>query len=401
MKKSKNQKYKRNILFLTLHLMFSKRVVGPVMMLLYQAFGLSYSQIGILSSIVWLTDASMEMYGGAISDVHGRKKASLIYGLLGMTSMALFVFGNSFTLFALANIAYGLALAIGSGNASALLYDTLTVLGVEKQYKKFQGRIKFPPKMLSGLIVLLLPYLYLHNIKYPYLLGFGFYLISFITAGLLIEPPRNKKQIKYTTRHTMLNALKEIIANKKVVLALSLDMLFSGFILLMFEYFQPIIKIAGVPLQYFGIIYLFSRLCEGLGSLLLHKLEMHPNKRLLIFEAVLILFALVGFAFSKSYSLIAVILFFSLLSGASDVLMSDILNKNISSENRTTIMSTGNMFDSFFVSATLFALGYVSDRYGVQGMFGIASIVFIFLTVILSLVFKIKLPISKVMGRKT
>ncbi len=395
MKKSKKQIYQRNILFLTLHLMFSKRVTGPVMMLLYQFFGLSYGQIGILSSIAWLTDASMEMYGGAISDVYGRKRASLIYGLLGMTSMALFVFGNSFAYFVLANIAYGLALAIGSGNASALLYDTLTVLGVERQYKKFQGRIKFPPKILNGLIFLLLPYLYLHNIKYPFLLGFGFYLVSFITAGFLIEPPRNKNKIRHTTRHTMLNALTEIIANKKIVLALSLDMVFSGFILLMFEYFQPIIKIAGVPLQYFGIVYLFSRVFEGLGSLFLHKFDKYSNSRLLFFEAGLILFALLGFAFSKSYLLIASILFFSIISGASDVLMSDILNKNISTENRTTIMSTGNMFDSFFISATLFAFGYVSDKFGVQGMFGVSSLVFIISIFILSLIFKVKVFASK------
>lgn len=389
MEKIQKNKYKRNILFLTIHLMFSKRITGPVMMLLYQSYGLSYGQIGTLSSIVWLTDALTEVYGGAISDVYGRKRASLIYGTLGMISMALFVFGNSFGYFVLANAAYGLALAIGSGNASALLFDTLSVLKLEKQYKKYQGKIKFPPKLLSGLIVLLLPYLYLHNIKYPYLLGFGFYLISFLSAFLLIEPPRKVAEKVLKTGCTIRNAFKEIVSNKTIILALALDMLFSGFILLIFEYFQPIIKIAGIPLQYFGIIYCFSRICEGFGSLLLHKLEMHPNKRLLIFEALMILSILIGFAFGKGYLLIAIILLFCILTGASDVLMSDIINKNISSNNRTTIMSTGNMVDSFFISIILFSFGHISDKVGVQGMFGISGIVLLIFLVVLSLIFKL------------
>ena len=385
----KNSKYKRNILFLTIHLMFSKRITGPVMMLLYQAYGLSYGQIGTLSSITWLTDSSMEIYGGAVSDVYGRKKASLLYGLLGMASMALFVFGRSFPYFAIANAIYGFSLAIGSGNASALLFDTLTVLRLEKQYKKYRGKMQFPPKLMNGLIILALPFLYLHNIKYPYMLGFGFYFISFITALLfLIEPPRKRGIVKPEIIKTAFSAMKEIISNKKVMLALALEVVLSGFILLMFEYFQPILKIAGMPLAYFGIVYAIARLFEGLGSLFFHKLG-HSNKRLIFFDAIMILFALIGFAFTKSFILIAFIFLACLIDGATDVLFSDIINKNISSKNRTTIMSTGNMFNSFFVALILFTFGHVSDKVGVQSMFGLAGLSFLTLLLMVFLFMKI------------
>lgn len=355
--------------------MFSKRITGPVMMLLYQAYGLSYGQIGTLTSITWLTDASMEIYGGAVSDVYGRKRASLIYGALGMASMALFAFGNSFAWFAAANIIYGASLAIGSGNASALLFDTLKVLKLEKQYKKYRGRMLFPPKLLNGLIILTLPFLYLHNIKYPYMLGFAFYLISFLTAlFFLIEPPRKIKKVELKIIRTISSAIREIVSNKKIVLAISLQMLFTGYILLMFQYFQPILKIAGMPLPYFGLVYAFARILEGTGSLLFHKIERHTNKRLLILSAIMTVFALAGFALTKSYLLIAFVFLVSLLDGSTDVLLSDIINKNISSQNRTTIMSTGNMINSFFMAIIFFIFGHTSDRFGVQDMFGLAAL---------------------------
>ncbi len=179
-------KLRGNILALTIHLMFSKRITGSVMMLFYQFFGLTFGQIGILSAIWWISDSAFEMTGGAISDIYGRRVASMLYGLFGMLTMLIFIFGNSFWHFALANMVYGLSFAIGNGNAGSFLYDTLKMLKKEQLFKKYRGQIVFPQKILNGLMLLLLPMLYFHNIRLPFVMGLIFSLIAFILYNTII-----------------------------------------------------------------------------------------------------------------------------------------------------------------------------------------------------------------------
>ncbi len=384
-------KYKGNILALTIHLMFAKRITGPVMMLFYQAMSLNFSQIGILSSITWLTDASLEMYGGAFSDVYGRKKASLLYATLGMLCMIIFTFGDNFIHFAIASIAYGISLAVGSGNASSLLYDTLRMLKIENQYKKYRGKIMFPAKVMSSIVVLLLPFLYLHNIRYPFIAGFVFYLIAFLTALFFFAEPKLKKDINKTMHKTILSSIREILKSKRVMLVIAIDVLLSGFLLLSLEYLQPIIKLAGLPIAYFGVVYAAVRIFSGLASMLTHKLSRHSNSRLLAFSTGLIIINLIGFALTKSYFLVAFILISSIADGVSDIVTNDITNNNITPKNRTTILSTANLLTSLFFSILLISAGHISDQLGVQRMFGIAGITLVLLSAILLLSFKLRL----------
>ncbi len=386
----KQSKYKKNLFFLTLHFVFAKRITGPIMMLLYQAFGLNYSQIGTLAAITTLSDASLEIYGGAFSDVYGRKKCSLLYALLAMGNMAIFAFGHSFLHFAIGNAVYGAAIAIGSGNASALLFDTLQVLKMENKYKKYRGRMQAAAKLLNGLIILCLPFLYMKNIRFPFYLGFGLYLIAFITALFLKETPRPKADKRVGIVSTAVNSFKEIFSNKKIMFIIAFQSVWTGFALLFFEYFQPIIKIAGMPLIYFGIIYTFARIFEGLGSAIIHKFEHHSNRKLLLANVLMLITALAGFAFSHSYLLLAFIMIGCMADGIADVIQSEIMNNNISSANRTTIISAANVFNGFFTSLALFSFGIASDRIGVQKMFGWAAIIFVFLIIILFIVMKAK-----------
>lgn len=380
-------KYRGNILALTIHLMFAKRITGPIMMLFYQAMGLSFSHIGILSSITWLTDASLEMHGGAFSDVYGRKKASVLYATLGMLCMAIFTFGHSFFHFAIACTVYGISLAVGSGNASSLLYDTLRMLKIENQYKRYRGKIMFPAKVMSSLIVFLLPSLYLYNIRYPFIAGFCFYLIALITALFFFVEPKFKRISKKTMNNTILSSIQEISKSSTLKLIITIDVLLSGFLLLSLEYLQPIIKAAGLPVAYFGAVYALVRIFSGLASVFTHRFARHSNKQSLIISASLILISLVGFALTKSHLLVAFILFNSIADGVTDIITNDVTNNSITPKNRTTILSTANLLTSLFFSLMLISAGPVSDRFGVQGMFGIASIAFSLLLLMILLIF--------------
>ena len=384
-----NEKYKGNILALTIHLMFSKRITGPVMMLFYQYFGLNFTQIGLLSGIWWLSDALLEIIGGAFSDVYGRKKASMIYAVLGMLTMTVFIFGSTFWHFAIANLIYGFSLAIGGGNASSLLFDTLKVLKLEHRFKKYRGQIVFPQKIFNGLILLLLPMLYLHNIRLPFVLGLLFSFVAFLSALLFFkEPPKIKSECHKKISLAIRSSFVEISSNNRLIFSIMLNAIFCGFVLLLFEYFQPIIMLSGTPLVAFGIVYAISRVFEALGGLAVHKFERYSNIKLLTSNAILIFLTLAGFGFAKSYLLLFFIMLTGFLDGVTGVLANSVIHEEVSSKNRTTVASVATTTSALVIAASLALFGFIGDRVGVQKMFGWAGISFLILFVLLALIFK-------------
>lgn len=359
---------------LTLHLIFSKRITGPIMMPFYQAMGLNFSQIGALSSTTWLADAFLEIPGGSFSDTYGRRRASILYAILGMASMAIYFLSSSLPLFFLASAIYGLALAVGGGNASAMLFDTLKILKLEKQYKKFRGRIQFPPKVINGLAILFLPFIYSQNIRLPFILGLIFYFVSFATALFLVEPRKGERRKKsiYTTS---VSSIKKIYFNPELKYLIALQLISSGFLLLGFEYFQAIFKNAGIPLIYFGLIYAGARLVEGTGSLIIHKLEYLDDNRLICMLFAILIVAILGFGYCRNWYVLIFIALHCLVDGGIDVTLSHFINKVTTNTTRTTILSAANVVSALFFSGLLFAMGHLSDAIGVNQMFVAAALI--------------------------
>jgi len=331
----------------------------------------------------------------------------MLCSLFGMLTMIIFIFGNTFWHFALANLVYGLSLAIGGGNASSLLYDTLKVLKLESQFKKYRGKIVFPQKLFNGLTLLLLPMLYLHNMRLPFVLGFLFSLVAFLSAAIFFkEPPKTKSEQHKTILPAISSSFTEIISNTRLIVSISLNAIYCGFILLLFEYYQPLIKLSGIPLAAFGYIYAISRIFEAAGGLIVHKFEKYSNIWLLLANGILILITLVGFGLTKSYLLLFFIMLTGLLDGATGVLANSVIHEEAKSKNRTTIASVATATSALIIATSLAFFGLISDHIGVQLMFLLAGIVFMFIITLIFLIVrdsnkeqkKIKLELGQAQG---
>lgn len=367
--KNKQRQYRRNIAALATHLIFAKRITAPIMMPFYLSLGLNYTQIGMLSSVTKLTDGSLEIVGGAFSDVYGRRRTSLLYAALGMLMMLILALGHSVAALVLSSFVYGLALAIGSGNVSALLYDTLLALGIEYQYKKYRGRIQFPPKIINSLLLLVVPLIFRYNVRWPFWLGFVLYGFAWLTALLVKEPPRAISTNSTSIARTVKSAWQELAASRPLRRFIWQQSVLTSLIALVVEYYQPIFALAGVPLVVTGAIYAFVRVISGYGSLTIHRLERHGDKNLLRWLSGILATSFIVLGFGHSWWLVAIALLVSWLDGATDVLTGDMLNKQIGSHNRTTIVSAANSVAGLLMSVFLLAAGWLSDRWGIQTMF--------------------------------
>jgi len=378
------QSYYRNIPLLYFYSIFIKRVSMPIIILYFLLNNLSFTKIGILAAVISIIKMSTEVHGGIFADIHGKKTSLILHSVFGTLTMLFYFIGDSFAWFLLASVMYGIAGAFISGTRNALLYDTLTKLNKASEFKKFNGKVLLYSHVANALVLLAIPVIYTFNVKLPFLIGVGFFLISFILAFFFIEPPLTKKSKTTLAMYNIrfLEALREIRLSKKLLSAILLAMLTASFVFMSSEFIQPLLKISGLQVVYFGVVYAFMRGITGFGGSITHKLEKYFTLEKLLFIGVIgIIISFLGFSFGTGLIIILAVLLLKLAEGFNRIILEDEINKNIKSQNRTTILSVSSLSQALFNAGLVFVFGITADLVGVQSMFNYALGVFLIIIV--------------------
>ena len=179
-------------------------------------------------------------------------------------------------------------------------------------------------------------------------------------------------------------SLKEVRANSNIVLLLLLSMVSAAAIWASSDYVQPILKIAGLPVIYFGIAYALARIVMGLGGEVTHRLEKILSlKQLLLVGFAAIFAAFATYSLASGLVLAAGFFLMTFAEGFNRIILSDEINKGIASKNRTAILSISSLLEGVFTALMAFSFGIAADSFGVQKMFLVALIAFAVITIIL------------------
>lgn len=356
----------------------------PIIVLYFLLNNLNFTQIGILAAVMSIIHFSTEIHGGIFADIHGKKLSLILHSVFATLTMLFYFIGDSFSWFLIASIMYGISGAFISGTRNALLYDTLSQLGRTSEFKKFNGKVLFYSHIVNAFVLLAIPFIYTINVKLPFLIGIGFFLISLIIAFFFIEPPITRKSKITLSMYNIkfFEALKEIRLSKKLLSAILLSMLTVAFVFMGSGFIQPLLKISGLPIIYFGIVYALMRTVTGFGGFITHKLEKYfALEKLLFFGIAGILASLLCFSLGAGVIIILAVLLLKLSEGFNRIILEDEMNKNIRSGNRTTILSVASLLEELLIAGLAFAFGIVADMVGVQNMFNYAIGVFIIVIV--------------------
>ena len=381
--------YYRNIPLLYIYSIFIKRVSMPIVILYFLLNNLNLTQIGILAAVMSIIMVGTEVHGGIFADIHGKRISLMLHSVFGILTMLFYFVGNSFEWFLLASVMYGIAGAFITGTRNALLYDTLIKLNRTSEFKKFNGRVLLYSHLVNALVLLAIPIIYVFNTKLPFLIGAGFFFVSLLTAFFFIEPPMAKRSKATLSLYNikLLEALKEIKLSNKLLSALILTMLMAAFVYMSSEFIQPLLKISGLQVVYFGIVYALMRAIMGLGGSIAHKLEKYFSlKNILFIGAAGLAISLLGFSFGAGAVIILAILVLMFSTGLNRIVLEDEINRNIKSNNRTTILSISSLSEELFNAGLIFVFGITADLVGVQNMFGYALAFFI-ICIAVSLIF--------------
>ncbi|MBN1800197.1 MAG: MFS transporter [Candidatus Lokiarchaeota archaeon] len=360
-------KYKSNIWKSYLyHFLIGGHLISGVITVFFMTWGkLSFIEIMFLQAYFWLAILFFEIPCGAISDYIGRKYSLFLGGF--SLAMAAFIYTliPHIAIFLIGETLWALGEASISGTNSAIVFDTLKLIGREKEIDKIVARnvsflvagigISAP---IGSLLTLLIP------IQFVETLMFVPFSLAAIVSLMLKEPNHDleKSSSHQSYLSIIKSGIKELKRNKKL-LALGLDqMIGEGLIFLVFWMYQPYLEGFGVPLVYFGFVAALMTICQVIFMNLVPKLnDRIVRKKSFLFTFTVItgiLFILLGIL--RSILLIIVLFGFVVGVGISrSIIHVRGINTQIESENRATVLSTINMIGTGIKTVIFPITGYL------------------------------------------
>ncbi|MEK6835963.1 MAG: MFS transporter [Nanoarchaeota archaeon] len=356
------QNLKSNInLYYIFSFIGSIQFYGPVFALFFQSFSLNQTQILLFLSIYAISTILFEIPTGIFSDYIGRKKTLLISSILLSLCFFIFAFGDNYWYFAVAYLIMGLSSSFSSGTDQAFLYDTLLNLKKENKFKEILGKSAFLENLAIIVSMALGGFLFTINHEFPYLLTAIIASLNIFIVLFFKEPQRIKSN-KGLLKHT-LSSFKIFHKNKKLLMLSLFSVITISAVVISFFLIQQYYRFIGIPVVLIGLVIVGSKIIESLSSKYAYVIE---KKLKFKFSIILIaLFVVLGYGLMSFYSFYWAFVFAYLLNialGFSGPVFSDYINKHISSDKRSTILSIKNQLRNVVFLMIPPLIGKVADK---------------------------------------
>lgn len=375
---------KRNIpLLLAIQMLRSFLVMIPILVLFYQAKGLSMTDIMFIQAVFSGVMVIAEVPSGYFSDVLGRRKTMIIGTLCSTVGFAIYGIATTVFGFLMAEIVLGIGISFISGTDSAMLFDSLAELGEQGQSMQKEGKQLSFGNFAESAASVLGGFLAMISLETPLYVQAFFTFLSVPLSFMLIEPKRHMYSTEHGTFKGILSIVHEaIFTHKQLRTMILLSGIVSAGTLTMVWFVQPLMKQAGVPVWLFGIAWATMNATTGFASLRAHAFELrYGTKRLYLIMAIAlgIAYFIAGTTFIWCMPFVLV---FSIIRGIGNPVSATYINNLVSSDKRATILSI-----RWLVTRVVFVIvgpmmGYIADissltiaLYTCGILFGVTSIV--------------------------
>ncbi len=339
--------------------------------------GLSQTQIALLSSLFFISYSLLEIPTGGLADTFGHKK-SVFWGLI-VHALAPLIVGLSptYPIFLIGSVLAGLGIALQSGAFSSLTHDILNRLGKGEEYIKVQGRTS--AYLLVGTLVAspLVSILYDGHPQLTYLISsFALFLAATLIYLVKWEFKGDKPSMNiYLQKIT--KGVTSSFANKRVLglIILGSALFFSGS-LYANNINQPLQITFGVKVAFLGIIAAVFSGFKAIVSAVAYKFfqRIGSNFSLLLSIVITTIAFLVLSQINTVVGLVFMLLLF-LIASYKDQIILTLLQKEVSSEERSTMISTYSFLTFIIVGITMPLGGYGIDNLGINSTLIVLALV--------------------------
>jgi len=376
--------YSRNVKTYYLYSTFAELLIlGPILVLFLVAKGLSFTEIMVLQSISAIAVVLFEVPTGAVADKIGRKESILLGSLLWAVSLGIYVVGNSFPMFMLAEVIFSLGATFKSGADNALIYDSLKVMGREKEFQSIEGKARSFALYAQAIGSIIAGFVYEVNVNLPFLISVLFMVVTIIISLRFKEPPIEGKVGKYGINY--IDQIKEsgkfILSHEKIKAIIIFTMMFFIFYRTAFFYYQPYMEAVKIPVRYFGIIFFIFNITAAFASKRSHWIMEKTKPKTLTFMALLMIVSFVLLGVVKVWFGVFAILFQQIARGIYRPVTTKYLNKHIPSDKRATVLSFQSLACNMSVAIAFPLMGMLKDNENIFTAHMVLGIAMIILTV--------------------
>jgi MFS family permease len=345
-------------------------IIMPVIILFFQDNGLNMMEIMSLQACYSASLALAEIPSGYAADLLGRKKTLVLGCILSFLGFSLFSIAYSFWWFLAAEIILGLGNSFISGADTALMYDTLLEMKLEKKFLKYEGRSISIGNFSEAIAGIIGGSLAAISFRYP---AYAQVLISFFIipfAVSLKEPKMQQERMKKSWK-SILEVMNFSLRKSKV---LRTHIFYSSGVgmgtLMMAWLAQPFLKELGVEMKHYGLLWALLNVVVGLVSYQAHRIENKFSE----FQSLFI----VGFLCILCYLLISfninvagfgVLLIFYANRGYATPLLRNHINRHTPSNVRATVMSIRSLIIRMSFALIAPWIGWVADQWGLNNAF--------------------------------
>lgn len=334
---------------------FGFMLFGGVLIPFFTDWGrLSFTQVMILQAWYMLCVVLLEIPTGAVADYIGRKDTIALGALFCVAAVLIYTSTPNFYVFLIGEFFWAASTAILSGADQAFIYDSLKTLNRENESKKVLGRSE--STFLSGMMIASPIGSLLASVYGTRLMVMATaipFALAFISVLTFKEPERlgNTEKKSYTG---ILKGGFKVFYNNKALKILTLDMIVISVIgFMMIWMFQPMLKQAGVGIEYYGFVHLALIAAEVAIISNFERLErLTGSKKGYIFASAFI--TGIAFIVGGLTSFIPIVILAIVVGGgfgmSRKILVLNYMNKFIpSSERATTISIISTMNNITFV----------------------------------------------------
>lgn len=347
---------------------------------LQEQHGITLTQVTLVDFAFWITMAITEVPTGAVADTIGRRPSLLIGVVLAVGSVLLFGLAPTYLLLLVANSLWGIALTFISGADMAFFYDTLQVIGQEKEYPRLRGYLSAVGLVAVGASSVLGGLMVTWRLSSPFLFYAGALVLAGVVVLMFKEPPglavaETGKRPRYADiLRGAFGAIHRIPA-LRYVLAYSNVLPLAG-AAIMITFIQPHAIAIGVPLASLGVLSFGLTLFRILGSTRSGQFVRRFGEwQSLVLGAVLVVSGVFGLGAFPGFVGIGLFALAAFAGAATRPLIENLLLRQVPATVRATILSVDNLIFRVLLAFLELGAGIAADIYGLPATFMLMAVV--------------------------
>ncbi len=336
------------------------RLYGPLAVLYFASIAGSFALAMSIFSVIYLSQAFLEVPTGVVSDYIGRKKTLIVGSFFSFLSVVLYAFGMNFWILAAGALFEGLSRALFSGTSSALLYESLKEEGQEARYHDVLGKTSAMFQWALGVSATLGGFVAFHSMAMAVWLSVIPRFLCFVLCWWF-EEPKCVVRTQESLIHTLRNAVVAFKCNWKLRLISLADIVSFSFGEAAHELQAAFYKML-VPVWAIGFIRTCSNVFAGLSFWFSGTIidRLGHGRSLMCGSLYFTVVGFVALIFPTPFSpwLMTTT---SLAFGVSMTARGDLMNQEFTDKQRATMGSVVSLAGSICYALVAVGLGYIAD----------------------------------------